>query len=290
MSDFTGSADPAPEQPRSFGLVSSASAPAAGQVSAAWQDSSADEDASQERAEEATPEATVASVELSDIEARVLGSLVEKSFLTPDSYPMTTNAMVSACNQKTNREPVVSYSAVMVDSALLDMRQRNLVRRVHSAGARSTKHRQTLDEALALNDRQLALMSVLLLRGAQTIGELRLRTERHAVGFDDLDAVETCLVGLAGRSTPLVKQLQRQPGHKEARWEHLLGDPEAGPHAESADHAQHRDEPVSPTPATTSAAPLESDLQQRVAELETEVASLRRQLSRLAEQLGEPLD
>jgi len=230
------------------------------------------------------------SVELNGVEARVLGSLIEKSFLTPDVYPMTTNGLVTACNQKTNRDPVVSFSAVDIDGALMEMRQRNLVRRVHTPGSRSTKHRQTLDEALSINEKQLVLMSVLLLRGPQTIGELRLRTERHDVGFEDLDAVESCLEGLASRVDPLVVQLARQPGHKEARWQHMIGDPDLdGPAAEmSAAHSAGAPAPaaVPQAPASASA----SDLGARVDALEAQVATLTGQLASLAAKLGEPLE
>lgn len=244
-----------------------------------------------------------ARIDLNEVEARVLGVLVEKAFLTPDVYPMTTNAMVSACNQKTNRDPVVSYSAVDVDTALLDMRQRNLVRRVHLPGSRSTKHRHTLDEVLSLDDYQVAVLSVLMLRGAQTMGELRQRTERH-VGFEDLESVEACLNNLASRQSPLVRELTRQPGQKENRWEHLLGDPDARPTASAAPSAPApapapAAAPVAPAAtATQPAAPTapaprpgaDSDLVARVAELEGELASLRRQVRALAESLGEPLD
>jgi len=292
MSDFTG-AGTGDEPVRSSGLISSSSAPAASNVSSAWSESTpTDPPPAPTPGARVSDDAGSASprVELDPVEARVLGALIEKSFLTPDVYPMTTNAMVSACNQKTNREPVVAYTAVEVDAALMQMRQRNLVRRVHSQGSRSTKHRQTLDEALAMNESQLALMSVLLLRGPQTIGELRLRTERHDVGFDDLDAVESTLRGLASRQTPLVLQLERQPGQKEARWMQLL--------VEGAETDGQEQSPASESGAPTSAAVDSSqqlpkpdiELARRVDELESEVATLRRQLAALASQLGETLE
>jgi uncharacterized protein YceH (UPF0502 family) len=278
------------------GLISSASAPAAGRVSEVWSESAASDESQPSTPAEPPPSV---SVELTAIEARVLGAMIEKSFLTPDVYPMTTNAMVTACNQKTNRDPVVSYSAVEIDSVLLELRQRNLVRRVHTPGSRSTKHRQTLDEALSLNERQLALISVLLLRGAQTIGELRIRTERHDVGFDDLEAVEATLSGLSSRSTPLVRELARQPGQKENRWIHLLAaEDDATNSAAPAPATSASASPVTPgsgpaTSAPPAANPLPAatgpDLQARVTELETEVATLRRQLASLADKLGEPL-
>ena len=134
--------------PRS-GLISSASAPVAGRVFEVWADSTEDA-AEDDRTQESSPVPDVAretpAIELTAVECRVLGAMIEKSYLTPDIYPMTTNAMVTACNQKTNRDPVVDYSAVLIDTTLMEMRERNLVRRVHSPGSRSMKHRQTLDE------------------------------------------------------------------------------------------------------------------------------------------------
>ena len=179
-------------------------------------------------------------VEMTAVECRVVGALIEKAATTPDVYPMTTNALVSACNQKTNRDPVVAYDAVTVDGALLELRQRSLVRKVHTQGSRSTKHRQTLDEALSLDPGQLALVAVLMLRGPQTVGELRQRTERQH-SFASLDDVEACLDSLAERSPAIVRQLARQPGQKEARWEHLLHD---GDESASAIEHGYRTEPT----------------------------------------------
>lgn len=269
------------------GLISSSSAPGGARVSEVWADTNDQETTPAAPAEESAPSA---SVELTAEERRVLGALIEKSYLTPDVYPMTTNALVTASNQKTNRDPVVDYSAVVIDSTLMELRQRNLVRRVHSQGSRSTKHRQTLDEALSLSERELALISVLLLRGPQTIGELRLRTERHDVGFDDLGTVESCLEALASRTTPLVVQLARQPGHKENRWQHLLSAPGTDS-APSQAEATDSQPPVSVVAeAATQAPTADTALTQRVSELEDQVATLQRQLSALATALGEPLE
>jgi len=253
------------------------------------------------------------TVVLTEVEARVIGVLIEKSFLTPDVYPMTTNAMVNACNQKTNRDPVVSYTAVDVDTALMSMRQRNIVRRVHLPGSRSTKHRHSLDDALSVGDEQIAILSVLMLRGPQTLGELRTRTERY-VGFEDLNQVEACLESLAARSRPLVTELARQPGQKENRWMQLLVDADASPAAETVAATAPVSAPApapasAPAPAPTPVAPApeveapvvgapevggrgrqDADLVERVAELEAEITTLRRQLSSLADKLGEPLD
>lgn len=235
------------------------------------------------------------SVAMTSIEARVVGALIEKAFLTPDIYPMTTNALVSASNQKTNRDPVMSLDAVTIDGALMELRQRNLVRRVHTQGSRSTKHRHALDEVLSLDVGALAVVSVLLLRGAQTVGELRLRTERQH-GFETLDEVDACLEALASRG--LVRQLARQPGQKEARWLHLLGDTDEPdePVAATGDSSADVDAPAvgaavaAPVGATRAAPAADQDLIDRVSELETEVEALRSQLRQLAEQLGEPLD
>lgn len=231
-------------------------------------------------------------VQLTPVEARVVGSLIEKAALTPDIYPMTTNALVSACNQKTNREPVVDYDAVTIDAALLELRQRNIVRRVHAPGSRATKHRQALDEVLGLDDAELAVMSVLLLRGSQTVGELRLRTERQ-YEFASIDAVERCLDSLAARPAALVRQLPRSPGQKEPRWQHLLldgtGDAVEAVHESEAGRWRAGDD--EPSPSVTAAAPGPADrLAARVEALEREVATLRSQLTRLAAQLGESLD
>ena len=287
---IAGAASQAPVSPRS-GLISSASAPVAGRVFEVWADSTEDA-AEDDRTQGSSPVPDVAretpAIELTAVECRVLGAMIEKSYLTPDIYPMTTNAMVTACNQKTNRDPVVDFSAVLIDTTLMEMRERNLVRRVHSPGFRSMKHRQTLDEALALNDQQLALMSVLLLRGPQTIGELRLRTERHDVGFEDLDAVDACLASLANRSTPLVHQLPRQPGHKENRWLHLLSDAVATEHALTVD--QDTSFAQATQPGALGSAADKSGLTDRLEDLETQVATLQRQLASLAEKLGEPLE
>lgn len=226
------------------------------------------------------------AVELTAIEARVVGSLIEKAALTPDVYPMTTNSLVAACNQKTNREPVVDYDAVTVDAALLALRERNLVRKVHSPGSRSTKHRHVIDEVVGLDDGELALICVLLLRGPQTIGELRLRAERQHE-FASTDAVEVCLEALAARSMPLVRQLSRRPGQKESRWLHLLGDVDGGEPVDVSSPGQGMQ--THPVPVGQDAE-ADVDLIARVEELEAQVATLRSQLAQLAEQLGETFD
>lgn len=161
--------------------------------------------------------------ELDPVAIRVLGSLLEKELTVPASYPLTMNALLSACNQSSGRDPVMSVSSTEADAAIATMKTLQLVRMVHAShGARMVKYRQVADETLELDPPERAVMTVLLLRGAQTPGELRSRSERlHP--FASSGEVERPLDRLAGRPEPLVRVLPRQPGHKEQRWVHLLG-------------------------------------------------------------------
>ncbi len=157
-------------------------------------------------------------------ERRVLGTLIEKESTVPDTYPMTLKGLVAGCNQKNNREPITDLDPVDVQRTLDGLKARGVVRFVHpSHGARSTKYRHVLDEAVGLDRGELALVGVLFLRGPQTLAELRTRTER-AHPFASLEATEAALEGLAGRDEPVVVHLARQVGQKETRWMHLLGD------------------------------------------------------------------
>lgn len=160
---------------------------------------------------------------LDPIEQRVIGSLLEKERTVPDTYPMTLNGLRTACNQTSGRDPVMALLEHDVQAALDSLRAAGLTRVLHpSHGARQPKYRQVLDEALRLDDGKRAVITLLLLRGAQTPGELRARSDRlHA--FADLGEVEAALQGLAGRDGPLVAELERRPGQKEQRWIHLLG-------------------------------------------------------------------
>lgn len=168
-------------------------------------------------------------------EARVAGSLVEKHLATPQYYPLTFNALLDACNQSNNRNPVVSYGAETVESALDGLRQKGLARVIHAGGgSRVAKYRHTLDEVLGLDERELALVAVLLLRGPQTVGELRSRTERMA-RYDTLEEVDHDLDRLASREPPLVVRLARVPGQKEARVATTLVEVAAGAGAAGAD-------------------------------------------------------
>lgn len=197
-------------------------------------------------------------LELTPVQARVVGSLIEKQLATPQQYPLTLNSLVLACNQTTNREPVTSYGEREIDDVLAGLKDVALVRFVHpSHGGRVTKYRQVLEERLELSVEELAVLCVMLLRGPQTVNELRTRTERLA-SFSSLDDVESVLDGLAARSEPLVVRFERQPGMREPRWMHLLsGEPE--------------DVPV----AVSSSSPARGRNDDRLAALEDEVRILR---------------
>jgi acyl-CoA reductase-like NAD-dependent aldehyde dehydrogenase/uncharacterized protein YceH (UPF0502 family) len=158
-------------------------------------------------------------IELSAEEARVLGCLMEKAVTTPDNYPLSVNALINACNQSTNRDPVVSYDESTVERALEGLREKGVSRRVRATGQRVVKHRHVVDEALQLSVPEFTLLGVLLLRGAQTPGELKQRSERWH-GFRSLDDIEHTLEQLAERG--FVRQLERRPGQKEARWTTLV--------------------------------------------------------------------
>lgn len=194
--------------------------------------------------------------QLDAAEARVLGSLLEKEITTPEYYPLSLNALVNACNQKSNREPVVQYDEDTVEAALESLRDKGLALRSTGRDSRVPKHAQRFTEKFNFGRREAAVLCVLLLRGPQTTGELRGRTER-LYEFDDLEAVESTLHRLA--EIGFTKQLPRQPGTKEPRWAHLMcGDVET---VEAAAPPVER-------------APGDRD---RIARLETELAELRRE-------------
>ncbi|MGH7945220.1 MAG: YceH family protein, partial [Opitutaceae bacterium] len=180
---------------------------------------------------------------LDPAEVRVLGSLIEKQITTPDYYPHTLNALVNACNQLTNRDPVVAFEDQTVVRALDRLREKRLATLFTGAESRVAKYKHTLTDALLLTPGEVALLCVLMLRGPQTLGELRTRSERLFT-FDTMPEVEEALNALASRqSQPLVVKLPRQPGTKEPRYAHLLSGP-SQPGKES-------DEPtVRPEPAT----------------------------------------
>lgn len=162
--------------------------------------------------------------DLSPQEVRVLGCLIEKEATVPDTYPLTLNALRTACNQSTSRDPVVAYGDAEIELALASLRTRGLTRTVHSTSNRATKYRHVVPDAFGLDPAETAVLSVLMLRGAQTVGELKARTERQH-RFASSDEVGGVLAGLAAREQPLVRELPRQPGHKDTRWVHLLSPP-----------------------------------------------------------------
>ena len=164
-------------------------------------------------------------MELTAVELRVLGSLIEKQRTTPDSYPLTTNALVSACNQKSSRDPMMDLSASDADAAMLSLRDQGLARTVRGDGHRSYKHRHIADEAMGLDGEEISVLAVLMLRGPQSPGEIKTRTERY-VGFASLDTVEAALGRLASGPEPLVVDVGRASGQSQDRWFHLLGDGE----------------------------------------------------------------
>jgi len=161
-------------------------------------------------------------VQLSVVEARVLGALIEKEINTPEYYPLSLNATVNACNQKSSREPVMELSEAEVRTALFEMDQMGLVKTI--AESRATKFEHRVRDILNLRRDEVAVVCLLLLRGPQTSAELRARTERM-YSFDDNAAVMATLERLAAREEPLTQLMQRQPGAREARWVHLLSGP-----------------------------------------------------------------
>ena len=181
-------------------------------------------------------------LDLDASEVRVLGCLIEKELSTPDYYPMTINALRTACNQKTNREPVVDYSETEVVEALDGLQRKRLVGSASSSYGRAAKYRHALAEVMGLQRPQLAIIASVLLRGPQTSGEIRARTNRM-YDFNSLDAVDAALEELQQREPPLVALVPRRPGQKEDRYAHLFsGEPEesAAPAPPSAKGADRR--------------------------------------------------
>jgi uncharacterized protein YceH (UPF0502 family) len=197
-------------------------------------------------------------LQLSAEEVRVLGTLMEKEIATPEYYPLSLNALVNACNQKSNRDPVVSYDDDIVETALSDLRTKGLAMRITGDG-RVAKHEQRFTERQNLGRREAAIMCVLMLRGPQTVGELRGRTER-LYSFEDLEGVESTLHRLG--ESGFVKQLPRQAGFKEPRWAQLL--------AGDVDVAE---EPAATAPGVERS----PGATERIAAIERELADLRRE-------------
>jgi uncharacterized protein len=213
------------------------------------------------------------ALQLSDIEARVLGALVEKETTTPEYYPLSLNALVNACNQKSNRDPVMTLEEEAVRQALRSLSDQAMVR---SAGgdSRVAKFEHRLNELYTFHRHEIAVLCVLLLRGPQTPGELRTRTERM-YAFEDLEAVQSALHLLMRRDPPLVKILPRQPGTKESRYMHLFSGSTA-----PAEHVAT--EPLAEAQSSAKISP-DGD---RVAQMEAEIMELRRELNTLREQFA----
>jgi uncharacterized protein YceH (UPF0502 family) len=205
-------------------------------------------------------------LDLSAVEVRVVSSLLEKELTTPDTYPLTRNALVAACNQSTGRAPVLQLDHDEVQEAVRRLKERGMVRFVHpSHGGRSEKYRHVLPDVLELTEPERAVLCLLALRGPQTPGELKSRSDRLFT-FGSLDEVQRALEGLAERPEPLATRLPRRLGQKELRWAHLLsGDPV---------EVDEADRPVAAPPRDARMAELED----RVADLEACVAEIKADL------------
>lgn len=214
-------------------------------------------------------------VTLTPIEARVLGALIEKEITTPEYYPLSLNALTNACNQKSNRDPILHLEETEIRKALNHLESQSLVRSV--GDSRVTKFEHRLQDAFNFYRPEIAVLCELLLRGPQTPGELRSRASRmHA--FEDLESVNSALHRLEKREPPLVTILPRQPGTKEARYTHLLGDSPPVAPAVSVDVSAARHEEESPGVESSSTA--------RIDALEREVAQLRSQIAELQSQFA----
>lgn len=205
------------------------------------------------------------SIRLNPSEARVLACLIEKRMSTPGNYPLTLNSLVTACNQSSNRDPVVKYDQHIVNDAMVNTRQQGLSVRLSKSGSRTAKFDEKLCEKLNLNDKQAAVMAELMLRGPQTPGELRQRTTRM-LDFPELEVLESVLESLAQRSEPLVVKLPKQPGKRESRYAHTL----CGPVDMTA-----------PEPASSESTQPTSSLERRVEELEAQMAEVLKKLEGL---------
>jgi uncharacterized protein YceH (UPF0502 family) len=219
---------------------------------------------------------------LSPAEARVLGCLIEKEITTPDYYPLSINALQNAANQKSNREPVMELDEESIRRALHSLGEQNLARSA-ATDSRVAKYEHRLADVFNFHRHETALICVLLLRGPQTPGELRTRTDRLYT-FDDLNAVHSALNLLMNRQPPLVKLLARQPGTKEARYAHLL----AGEVADQIQSQAASTQPQSPSHHSSAAheASVAATYSERLMELEREVSDLRNEVTELKQQLA----
>ncbi len=211
---------------------------------------------------------------LTEIETRILGALIEKDITTPDYYPMSLNALVNACNQKNNRDPVMTLDESSVREALSTLQEKRLAGPASGADSRVTKFEHRLQEVFNFDRREVAVICVLLLRGPQTPGELRSRTDRM-YRFEALEDVVSTLDRLAQREPPLARILPRQPGTKESRYTHLF----SGEPAEATETNYVERALLPATPATNSTA-------NRITALEEEVSRLRAELTEVQQQLA----
>jgi uncharacterized protein YceH (UPF0502 family) len=210
------------------------------------------------------------NIVLNEMEARVLGVLLEKEITTPDNYPLSLNSLVNACNQKSNRDPVMNLNEHSVRDALRTLHDNSLARSVSAADSRVTKYEHRLQEAFNFDRREAAIFCELLLRGPQTPGELRTRAERMHP-FDDLSEAQSALQRLMNREPPLAKVLARQPGTKESRYIHLLsGDAK----------------PVSSTAGREVPEALEREKMDEFSRLSSEIAELQRDMADLKQQFA----
>lgn len=207
-------------------------------------------------------------LQLNQLEVRVLGSLIEKDITTPDYYPLSLNALVNACNQKNNRDPVMSLDENSVREALSSLQEKRLAGPAGGADSRVTKYEHRLQEVFNFDRREIALLCVLLLRGAQTPGELRGRAERM-YRFETLDDVQSGLQRLMDRQPALAAVLSRQPGTKESRYTHLF----------SGEYIP--DTATAPTRSSSDQRQASGDGEQRIASLEAAVASLKSEVEEL---------
>jgi uncharacterized protein YceH (UPF0502 family) len=210
---------------------------------------------------------------LTPIETRVLGSLIEKDITTPDYYPLSLNALVNACNQKNNRDPVMTLDEAAVREALASLQEKRMAGPAGGADSRVTKYEHRLQEVFNIDRREIAIICVLLLRGAQTPGELRGRADRM-YHFEALEDVVSTLDRLGQREPPLVRALARQPGTKEVRYMHLFS-------GEPPEHLMQGNVARAPSFATG-----DDSNSERIATLEEEVSRLRTELTEVQQQLS----
>jgi uncharacterized protein YceH (UPF0502 family) len=212
---------------------------------------------------------TAPTLQLTPIEARVLGALIEKDIITPDYYPLSLNSLVNACNQKNNRDPIMTLDEESVRQALGSLQEKRLAGPAGGADSRVTKYEHRLQEVFNFDRREIAIVCVLLLRGPQTPGELRGRSERM-YRFETLDDVQSTVQRLSDRTPPLMRMLPRQPGTKESRYVHLF--------SEDTWPVETHPQQSIPEPRAAS--------DSRISALEGEVAGLRGEVAELRQQLA----